>query len=233
MKIRCLAVDDESYAVDVIATYIQKTPFLSLVSKCTNALEALEIVQNGTIDLVFLDIQMHELSGIDFIKLCEGKVKVILTTAYSQYAVEGFDLNVVDYLLKPVSYERFLKSASKALSIIQLEAIGLDASVEAHMFVKGGAKGEMRKIYHKDILFLEGMKNYISIYMSKERIVTYQRLMDMESLLPANQFCRVHKSYIVALANIHKLDGNNVWIGETMIPVSETYKKQFLEMFNK
>ncbi|MGF1924278.1 MAG: LytR/AlgR family response regulator transcription factor [Bacteroidia bacterium] len=225
--IRCLAVDDEAYASEIIASYIKKTPFLELVGTTVNAFEAIEMVQNNLVDVVFLDIQMPELSGIQFLKVCGDKCKVILTTAYPEYAVEGFNLDVVDYLLKPVSYERFYKAAVK----LQL-SVGKPTSSE-FMFVKGASKNKFVKLNYNEILYIEGLKNYVSIFTSSQRIITYQSLRDLENNLPSPPFFRVHKSYIISTTNVKMIEGNTVYIGDQSIPIGETYKEQFFKMIKQ
>lgn len=238
--IRCLAVDDEAYASEIIATYIKKTPFLELVGTTTNPFDALTLVNEDKVDLVFLDIQMPELTGIQFLKICGNKCKVILTTAYSEYAMEGFDLDVVDYLLKPVSYERFYKSVAKAQDLLKLST-SLPEQVPANtpqandfMFIKGDAKNKFIKVKYADILYIEGLKNYVSIYTSaQQRIITYQTLKELESQLPHPPFYRIHKSYIVSTEHIKMVDGNAVQIGDQFIPISETYRNDFFRVIKE
>jgi len=237
--IRCLAVDDESYASDIIAAFINKTPFLELVGTTTNAFEALNMVQEGKVDLVFLDIQMPELTGIQFLKICGGKCKVILTTAYPEYALEGFELDVVDYLLKPISYERFYKAASKAQQIInpvpvvQPEMIQQVAPGNDFIFIKGDTKNKFIKVNYDDILYIEGLKNYVSVYTATQRIITYQALRELETQLPKPPFYRVHKSYIISIEKIKMIDGNTVFINDEAIPVGETYKEEFFKVIRE
>jgi two-component system response regulator LytT len=235
--IRCLAVDDEAYASDIIAAFINKTPFLELVGTTTNAFEALNLVQEGKVDLVFLDIQMPELTGIQFLKICGGKCKVILTTAYPEYALEGFDLDVVDYLLKPISYERFYKAATKAQQIIapvapvQQEIIVQQAAQgNDFIFIKGDTKNKFIKVNYDDILYIEGLKNYVSVYTATQRIITYQALRELETELPQPPFYRIHKSYIISIEKIKMIDGNTVYINDQAIPIGETYKEEFFKV---
>ena len=240
--IRCLAVDDEAYASEIIATYINKTPFLTLVGTTTSAFEALNLVQEGKVDLVFLDIQMPELTGIQFLKITGGKCKVILTTAYSEYALEGFDLDVVDYLLKPVSYERFYKAASKAQQLLmpaitesgQKESTSLANLPADFMFIKGDTKNKFIKINYNEILYVEGLKNYVSIYTTNaQRIITYQTLRELEEQLPQPPFYRVHRSYIVSTEHIRVIDGNHITMGDQSIPIGETYRDDFFKMIKE
>ncbi|RQO71386.1 DNA-binding response regulator [Pedobacter sp. KBW01] len=234
--IRCLAVDDESYASDIISAFINKTPFLELVGTTTNAFEALNMVQEGKVDLVFLDIQMPELTGIQFLKICGGKCKVILTTAYPEYALEGFELDVVDYLLKPISYERFYKAAQKAQQILapvpaaQPEVTQQPAPGNDFIFIKGDTKNKFIKVNYDDILYIEGLKNYVSVYTATQRIITYQALRELETQLPKPPFYRIHKSYIISIEKIKMIDGNTVFINDEAIPVGETYKEEFFKV---
>ncbi|WP_199118563.1 LytTR family DNA-binding domain-containing protein [Pedobacter sp. ASV28] len=243
--IRCLAVDDEAYASEIISNYIKKTPFLELVGTTTNAFEALNLVQQGAVDLVFLDIQMPELTGIQFLKICGGKCKVILTTAYTEYALEGFDLDVVDYLLKPISYERFYKAASKAQQLLlggvqhasvlpeSEEIIANVPMPNDFMFIKGDTKNKFIKVNYNEILYIEGLKNYVSIYTATQRIITYQTLREFEEQLPQPPFYRIHRSYIVSTEHIKMIDGNSVFIGEQSLPIGETYRDDFFRLIKE
>ena len=238
--IRCLAVDDEAYASEIIAGYITKTPFLELIGTTTDPFHAIQLVQSNQVDLVFLDIQMPELSGIQFLKICGGNCKVILTTAYEQYALDGFELDVVDYLLKPVPYERFYRSVIKARLLIDRNSTPDPEKslapkskstplIADYLFVKGDSKNKFIKVDLKDILYVEGLKNYVSVYTSSQRLITYQTLRDFESQLPKDQFIRVHKSYIVSFSQITTIDGNSLFINGQLIPIGETYKEVFFK----
>ncbi|RKR81225.1 LytTR family two component transcriptional regulator [Mucilaginibacter gracilis] len=236
--IRCLVVDDEPLALHILEDYISKVPFLSLVKSTTNPIEALSFVQNGLVDLVFLDVQMPELTGIQFLKIANGKAKVILTTAYSQYALEGYELDVVDYLLKPIAFDRFYKSAQKAQGIIRPStAVAAPAPEPAQqdllsdfIFVK--TEHKIQKVYLHDILFIEGLKDYISIFTPTERIITLQIMKKMEDALPEKHFIRVHKSYIVALNKIDSIERSRIWIKDKVIPVGDTYRDQFFKIID-
>ncbi|MCZ4221977.1 LytR/AlgR family response regulator transcription factor [Pedobacter rhodius] len=234
--IRCLAVDDEAYASDIIASFINKTPFLELVGTTTNAFEALSMVQDGKIDLVFLDIQMPELTGIQFLKICGDKCKVILTTAYPEYALDGFDLDVVDYLLKPISYERFYKAVQKAQQIIapaQYEIVNTPNQSNDFIFIKGDTKNKFIKVNYNEILYIEGLKNYVSVYTANQRIVTYQALRELETQLPHPPFYRIHKSYIISIEKIKMIDGNTLYIGDQSIPIGDTYREEFFKIIRE
>lgn len=246
--IRCLAVDDEAYATKIIADYINKIPFLELVGTTTSAIEALTKVQQGNIDLVFLDIQMPDLTGIQFLKLCGSKCKVILTTAYPEYALDGYEHDVLDYLLKPIAFDRFLKAAHKAHaqimpvktasstipSVQNQENLNVqNAAANEYMFIKGESKNKFLKVNYDDILYIEGLKNYVSLFTSGQRMVTYQTLRDLETQLPQPPFYRVHKSYIISVDKIRMVDGNQVYIGEQPIPIGETYRDSFLKVIRE
>src|SRR4051812_7308364 len=237
--IRCLVVDDEPLALHILEDYISKMPFLQLIKATTNPIEALTIVQGGNVDLVFLDVQMPELTGIQFLKIANGKAKVILTTAYPQYALEGYELDVVDYLLKPIAFDRFFKSVQKAQSIIQPVAAKQQVVVQAEpvqqddfstdfIFVK--TEHKIQKVYLHDILFIEGLKDYISIFTPAERIITLQGMKKMEDALPEKHFIRVHKSYIVSINKIDSIERSRIFMGDKIIPVGDTYREDFFKI---
>jgi DNA-binding LytR/AlgR family response regulator len=225
--ISCLIVDDEPSAVELLRAFVGKTPFLSLVGSTTNPLEALGLLQNRPVDLIFLDIHMPQLSGLDFIRLIKGKTKVILTTAYSEFAVESFELEVLDYLLKPIAFERFLKAAHKAL---QARREPLEQT-DNYIFVKTESKGKMTKINFQDILYVEGRKNYVAIHTTDESIITLLTLKDLAERLPAHQFMRVHKSFLVSVDKIYALDGNQILFKnrKAPVPLGDTYRPAFFE----
>jgi DNA-binding LytR/AlgR family response regulator len=230
--IRCLVVDDEPLALDILEDYISKVPFLTLIKTTTSAIEGLSLVQSDAVDLVFLDVQMPELTGIQFLKIINGKCDVILTTAYSQYALDGYDLDVVDYLLKPIAFDRFYKAAQK---VLQSHSNGHAAPLEpapasnSHDFIFVKTEHKIQKIYLDDILYIEGLKDYISIFTKTERIITLQNMKKMEESLPAKAFIRVHKSYIVAIGKIESIERSRIQIGEKIIPIGDTYREYFFK----
>src|SRR5882757_8388162 len=236
--IRCLIVDDEPLALHILEDYISKVPFMELIKSTTNPIEALTLVQEGNVDLVFLDVQMPELTGIQFLRIANGKAKVILTTAYSQYALEGYELDVVDYLLKPIAFDRFFKSVQKAQSIIQpvvksvqqAEPVQQDDFSTDFIFVK--TEHKIQKVYLHDILFIEGLKDYISIFTPSERIITLQNMKKMEDALPEKHFIRVHKSYIVSINKIDSIERSRIFIGDKIIPVGDTYREEFFKIID-
>lgn len=230
--IRCLVVDDEPLALDILEDYISKVPFLSLVKTTSSAIEGLSLVQNDAIDLVFLDVQMPELTGIQFLKIINGKCDVILTTAYSQYALDGYELDVVDYLLKPIAFDRFYKAAQKVLqnsNHTQLPSSETVISHKTHDFIFVKTEHKIQKIYLDDILYIEGLKDYISIFTKTERIITLQNMKKMEESLPSKSFIRVHKSYIIALSKIESIERSRIQIGEKIIPIGDTYRDYFFK----
>lgn len=240
--IRCLVVDDEPLALNILEDYIAKMPFLQLVKATTNPIEALTLVQSGEADLVFLDVQMPELTGIQFLKIANGKAKVILTTAYPQYALEGYELDVVDYLLKPIAFDRFYKAVQKAQGIINPAAAAITPAPAAvpvqqqpdflsdFIFVK--TEHKIQKLYLHDILFIEGLKDYISIFTTNERIITLQNMKKMEDALPEKHFIRVHRSYIVSLDKIDSIERSRIFIGDKIIPVGDTYRDDFFRIID-
>lgn len=235
--ITCLIVDDEQSAIDILQTFIEKTPFLSLQGSTTDPIEALGLIQAQPVDLVFLDIHMPQIFGLDFIRLLNGNTKVILTTAYSEFAVQGFELEALDYLLKPIAFERFLKAAQKALnSVIEPSPRWQAAEKEEdYIFVKTDSKTKMVKINFDEIMFVEGMKNYLSINTKDDRIITLLNIKDLMDRLPPKQFMRVHKSYIVSLNKIKAVDGNQILLKDVKayVPLGETYRTSFFEVLNQ
>ncbi len=234
--LNCIAVDDEPLALDILEDYINKIPFLKLNKIFTDPIEALAVVQQGEIDLVFLDIQMSQLTGIQFLKIASNKCKFILTTAYPEYALEGYELDVVDYLLKPIAFDRFYRAAEKALqqikNIPQMLPVTEPTSINSNgingfIFIKTEYK--IQKIYLDDILYIEGLKDYISIFTVHERIITLQNMKKMEENLPENQFIRVHKSYIISLDKIDSIERSRIQIKDKTIPIGDTYRDVFFK----
>ncbi len=237
--IRVLIVDDEPLAQDVIETYVQKIPDLFLVGTCKNAVEASSILNKEVVDLIFLDIQMPQLNGIDFIKSLTKKPLVIITTAFSDYAVEGFELNVIDYLLKPISFNRFLLAINRIIesknSATVEETTKPQLDKESYFFVKADKK--MVKINHKDILYIEGLKDYVIIKLSKSRLVTLQTMKSLDDKLPAEIFKRIHRSYIINLGKLDSIVGNTVELKEgdqqIKLPIGKNYKEELIALINE
>lgn len=242
MILKCIAVDDEPLALDIIADYVAKVPFLELVKRTESAIEAMQLVQEGNIDLVFLDIQMPELTGIQFLKIAGNKASYILTTAYSQYALESYDLNVSDYLLKPIAFDRFYKAVEKVRNQHQKQestpavvpvpepVVAAAAPIQDFIFVK--TEHKIQKIELDDILYIEGLKDYISIFTKTERVITLQNMKKMEETLPKGEFIRVHKSYIIAVDKIESIERSRIAIAGKTIPVGDTYRDAFFKLID-
>jgi two-component system LytT family response regulator len=239
LKINCVIVEDEPLARNLMMEYVRKVPTLHLVEACSNPLAAIEVLRNNQVDLLFLDVQMPELTGISFLKILQKKPLVVLTTAYSEYALEGYELDVTDYLLKPITFERFLKAvdkvtqrlanASQPITIVQ-DANKVE-SKNAFVFVKDGTK--LVKVQLDDILYVEGLKDYVTIHTRQQKIVSLQRLKALEEQLPADKFIRIHNSFIVALRAIDVIHKGEVQIGQALLPIGETYKKAFRDFVEK
>lgn len=231
MKIRCLIVDDEPLAQRVLEKYIADVPYLELAGKCSNAMEAMEVLHQKQTDLVFLDINMPKLSGIDFLKTQKNAPLIVITTAYPEYALEGYELNVLDYLLKPIPFDRFLKALEKAedaLLSLQLRAsqpaqAGKDD--DPFIFIKSSKK--TYKVNLNNILYIEALGDYVKVFTTDRMIVTYQSLKNIETLLPPKTFPRIHKSYIISLPKVELIEGSQVKIRDRMIPIGTNYKADF------
>lgn len=224
MTIRCLLVDDEPLAREGLTNYIQKVPFLELVGACSNAFEAIQQLESYPVDLLFLDIQIPDLNGIELVKAVQQLPAVIFTTAHREYAVEGFELNAVDYLLKPFSFDRFFKAVQKAKSQLPLNGSDESLPAEDHIFIK--ADGQFIRIQLHDILYIEANKDYIFIYTTTARYLTLLSLKQLEERLPAEQFLRVHRSFIVSLAKVSKIEGNLLHIHIHKIPISRSLAEE-------
>jgi len=226
-KIKCIVVDDEPLAVSLLGSYVEKIPFLELVFSTENPIEAMEFIQNNEADLIFLDIQMPELSGINFMKIVGSKLKYILTTAYTGYALEGYEHNIIDYLLKPISFSRFEKSTQKAFERFTIN----ETKENTYFFVK--SSGQQHKINFDEILFIESIKDYVNIRTENQEYIVLDTLKSLENQLPEN-FARVHKSFILNLDKIEKIDVKNVCLSSGReIPIGETYKSDFFKRLKK
>lgn len=223
--INCLVVDDEPIAREGIVEYIRQIDYLNAVGQCKSAAEAAGLLQKTKIDLIFSDIQMPKLSGIEFVKALANPPLIIFTTAYSEYALEGFELDVVDYLLKPISFARFLKSAEKAQSY--LNAKNKEVSItDDYFFIK--CNGKIEKILMADMIYIEAMANYVIIYTRQKKYITYITFSGIEEQLPAHLFVRIHKSFIVAISAIQTIDGCEVITNTMRLPMSKNYKNEVM-----
>jgi len=231
--INCIIVDDEQHAIDILVHYVKQTPHLQLVASFTNPIEALQLLGQQKIELVFLDIQMPELSGIDFIKTIQGNSKVILTTAYSEFALEGYELYVVDYLMKPIRLPRFLTAVQKAVQQINAgNENTLNPAEDDYIFVKTESKGKLLKINLDDIDFIESMKNYVAIHRGGQKTMVYTSMKELEEHLPKKKFIRVHKSFIIPISRITGIEGNVVRLKNITVEIliGENYKAELMEI---
>jgi len=239
MKINCIAVDDEPPALLQMEDYISKVPFLNLLKTFDNAIDTIEFLKSNQVDLLFLDIEMESFTGIQLLKVIKNKPKVILTTAYDSYAIQAFDLEVSDYLLKPISFERFLKSVEKIFDGIfqknnNTKNINIPSAKENddnYIFVKADYK--MQRVNFKDILYIEGLKEYLIIKTLTGKVITLSNFKKIEERLPASNFIRVHKSFIVALDKIESIERHRIKIADKLIPIGESYYKSFFEVLEK
>lgn len=230
---KCLIIDDEPLAIELLEDFVSKIPFLELTSSCSNAIEASAILKKLKIDLIFTDIEMPDFSGIEFVKSLDEKPLFIFTTAYSHYAVEGFNLNAVDYLVKPIPFHRFLTAVNRAREIYLLKKEGANAIpvvVESANFMFVKSEYDNIKINFDDIKYIEGLKDYIKIFSTSHKpILTLSSFKKIEEKLPANSFIRVHRSYIVSLKYIHSVQRNRILIDQIRVPIGLNYKDEFIK----
>lgn len=222
--IQCIAVDDEPLALDLVEDFANKVPFLSLVASYSSALDALDKIKKENIDLLFLDIQMPDISGLQFIKSLDEPPRVIFTTAYANHAVEGFNVDAVDYLLKPFTFERFLKAANKAQQMIESQQIVMSTK-DDYIFVKSGY--DMVKVNYGDIYFIEGLKDYVKIHTKEKTIIALLTMKSLEQSLPAS-FFRVHRSFIVNFEHLESVGRRNLVVAKKDIPLGDMYREQFM-----
>lgn len=227
MKINCIAIDDEPLALQQLSSYINKTPFLTLQAACKSAFEAMQVISDKKVDLMFVDIQMPDLTGIDFVKLCSDKQKFIFTTAYEQFALDGFKVDALDYLLKPFGYDEFLKSANKAKVYFELINSVSNHNIEdEYLFVKSEYK--VLKVKLSDIIYIEGLKEYVKIVVINGKpILSLLTMKHLEKKLSMNHFMRVHRSFIVNIDHVNTIERGQIVFDKVYIPISEQYKKDF------
>ncbi|RAU82301.1 LytR/AlgR family response regulator transcription factor [Pontibacter arcticus] len=241
MKLRCLLVDDEPLALDVLETFINRLDNLELVCRCNNAVEAYNCLQTEQIDVMFLDIQMPKLTGIDFLKSLQNPPKVIFTTAYRDYAIDSYEVNAVDYLLKPIAFDRFLKAISKVSATDRNHtsepALPAPTTVPApeykDAFIYLKADKKMVKVMLSEILYIESLKDYIRVKTETKEIISYQKISFLEEKLPTDKFLRIHRSFIIALDKIQAFSATGVDIGKTEIPIGRFYKNEALQLLNQ
>lgn len=229
--INCLVVDDEPIARKGILEHIEQVEFLSAVAICKNAIEASQAIQNNHIDLIFLDIQMPKLTGVNFLKNLTDPPLVIFTTAFPEYAIEGYELNVLDYLLKPISFERFFKAVVKAQSFLNLKTKKEALQDEPYFFVKSNQK--LEKIIIGDILYIEALANYVIIYTKNKKHIVYMSFKGIESQLPRSLFLKIHKSFIVAINAIQTIDNDEMILDGHTLPISKSYRPTVMDRVGK
>jgi len=227
MVLNCIVIDDEKPARDQIAEYVERIPFLNLLASFSNAIQPIDYLNSNVVDIIFLDIEMEDFTGLQFAKTLSNGPQIILTTAYDQYAIEAFDLDVCDYLLKPISFERFLKSVNKAYKLKNPTMSHQDtpAPADTYAFFKVGYK--MQRIDFKDILFIEGQRDYLKIHTENSRYMTLMSFKDIEELLPSDSFMRVHRSFIISIDKIDSVEKNRIYINDHVIPIGEVFRKIF------
>ena len=227
-KYSCIIIEDEPLALEKTKDFVHKVPFLTLSATFDNALTGLSYLNNNKVDLLFLDINMDELSGIELLESSKITSQVIITTAYQEYALKGYELQITDYLLKPFTFNRFLQAVNKAQQ--NLSQRTADKQQVDFIFVK--TENRLEKIMIGDILYIEGMRDYLRIHTANKKIMTLQSFNELEQLLPSHLVCRVHKSYMIAINKIDAIERGRIKIGDQLIPVSETYKEAFLQLIN-
>lgn len=232
-RLNCLIVDDEPVALDILENYIGRVYFLNLVRKCQHAIEAMQILEENPIDLIFLDIQMPGVNGLQFLKSIITRPVVIFTTGYREYALDGYDFDVADFLLKPFDFERFLKAVNKASNIVSKTSRQpvIVPQQQSYIFIKSDYK--LLKISVDDILYIEGLKDYIKIYTRQKLFLTLMSMTSIEEKLPAGEFCRIHRSYIISLDKIDSVSRHRVVIGEKFIPISIPYREKFYAIIDR
>ncbi len=230
MKIQCLVIDDEPYAVNLLEEYISQVPYLQLQQKCYNALEALDYLNHFQPDLIFLDINMPHLSGMQFASLLPPGQRFIFTTAYSEFAAESYEKNAVDYLVKPITFERFLKAVMKVVNGGNTANADQPPAPSRRLFLKSGKA--IIQVDYEDVLYIEGLRDYVVFHCRQGRHIVYKRMKDLEGILPVN-FSRVHLSYIINRDHILRFEDNHITIGQERIPVSDKYRESFLQTINQ
>jgi DNA-binding LytR/AlgR family response regulator len=225
MKINCIIVDDEPIARDILRGYIGQVPYLNLVASCEDAFEAMEVLNSKDVDLIILDINMPKLTGFEMLRSLKKYPAVIITSAYPEYALEGFELSVMDYLLKPFVFSRFVQATEKVVNRGGETAVAVK---EEDLFIMVKSDKKLTKVFFDQISYVEAYGNYIFIYVGKERVMSKQTMTQFEEQLPATRFCRIHKSFIVSLKAIKYLEGNEVLVGDKRLPVGKVYREQLM-----
>jgi len=229
MKLKCIIIDDEPVARKVVQEFIEDINFLELIGQAENPLKAMSLLSNNDVDIIFLDINMPKINGIDFVKNTKTNASIIMTTAYADYAVEAFGLDVLDYLVKPISFERFLKACNKAKEVIALKEASINKTQGAsdHFFIK--CDNQIEKIFYQDLLYAEAMLNYVMLYTSSKKMMVYITIKSLEEQLPADIFIKVHKSFIVNINKVNSIEGNILDIAGTKITISQNLREKVLD----
>jgi len=228
MKLNCLIIDDEPIARKGLEEHVQEIDFLHCVASCENALKASTYLNDQKIDLIYLDIHMPKVTGINFLRSLKNPPLTILTTAYSTYALEGYTLDVIDYLVKPITFDRFLKASQKAMEFFQLKSSAATHSSRAtdYFFVRCDRKFE--KVFFHDVLYIEGLQNYAIIHLVNRKLITYITLTSLENQLPKNEFLKVHKSFLISVPHVNAIEGDEIIIGDARIPISRNLREQVI-----
>ena len=226
-KIKCIIIEDEPLAQERVRGYVSKIPNLELVGSFDNGIDALFFLKTNEVDLLFLDINIGEFNGIQFAETLKNPIQIIITTAYPEYALKGFDLNVTDYLLKPFTFDRFIQAVER----VQLKPINEIQALKSYIFIK--TEYRLEKVFLNDIIYIEGMRDYRRIHTIDKKIMTLQTFKELEDEIPSSVVCRVHKSYMVGIDKIESIERDGIKMMDVLIPISETYKKSFFELINK
>ncbi|MEP4534487.1 MAG: LytTR family DNA-binding domain-containing protein [Cyclobacteriaceae bacterium] len=224
----CIIIDDEAPARALISEYVKKLPHLKLLGEYKNPMDAYDVLNRSSVDIIFLDIQMPGMTGLEFIKTLSNKPKIIITTAYSEYALDGYDLDVIDYLMKPISFQRFVRAVNKCTSNYGTQNIVGEQKPLKRDYMLVKADRQTHKVYFKDILYIEGLKEYVSFMLENERIIALETMKSLEGELPHDSFMRIHKSFIVNTTRVKSLSGNQVQIGDKKIPIGQSYREKVL-----
>lgn len=227
-KLTCVIVDDEPPAIRILEKFVKKIPFLELKSTFTKSLEALSFLEGNPPDLIFLDVQMPEITGIQLSKIIHKNIKVVFTTAYPDFALESYNVAALDYLLKPIEFERFYAAVRKALPQESNQKAVQENSKE-YTFFKANGKNKFVKVFFEDIQFVQGLKNYVAVQLPDSQIITHTTMKSVNELLPKGDFVQVHKSYIVSLKHIDRVENDSIWMGDKQLPIGNSYRKAFFE----
>ena len=227
-KLTCVIIDDEPPAIRILEKFVKKIPSLELKATFTKSLEALSFLEGNQVDLVFLDVQMPEITGIQLSKIINKNIKVIFTTAYPDFALESYNVAAIDYLLKPIEFERFYAAVRKAFPQENEERTVQETSKE-YTFFKANGKNKFVKVFFEDIQFVQGLKNYVAVQLPDSQIITHTTMKSVKELLPGGEFVQVHKSYIVSLKHIDRVENDAIWMGEKQLPIGNSYRKAFFE----